>query len=72
VTAGNGSLWVRTSDTQVTRIDPIGWKVIGRYGASGSGGGIAVAFNRLWVAGAARDRLLRQNIRANEDTATQR
>jgi len=72
VTAGNGSLWVRTSDTQVTRIDPVRWKVIGRYRASGGGGGIAVAFNRLWVASAGRDRLLRQNIRASEATAAKR
>ena len=60
VTAGNGSLWVRTSDTQVTRIDPARWKVIGRYRASGGGGDIAVAFNRLWITSAGRDRLLRQ------------
>jgi streptogramin lyase len=68
VTEGSGSLWVRPSENEVLRIDPKRFTVLGRYRATGGGGHIAVAFNRLWITSAGDDRLLRVNIRAGGDT----
>jgi streptogramin lyase len=48
--SGRGSLWVRTKDTEVARVDPATGSVIARYPAGGGGGCIAVAFGSLWVA----------------------
>jgi hypothetical protein len=50
VVAGAGSVWVRTGDTTVVRIDPTTEQAIETYPAAGGGGGIAVAFGSLWVA----------------------
>jgi streptogramin lyase len=52
IIAGNGSVWVRTSDSSVARIDPASGNVIARYPAeaAGGGGGIAIGFGSLWVA----------------------
>lgn len=47
---GAGSVWVRTSSTTVTRIDPDTGNVVGSYPATGGGGGMCVAYGSLWVA----------------------
>lgn len=62
VAAGAGSIWVRTSDTTVARIDPTTEKVIATYPAAGGGGGIAVAFNSLWVINAGNGTIWRTPI----------
>ncbi|MGN6798135.1 MAG: hypothetical protein ACTHKS_08300 [Gaiellaceae bacterium] len=62
VVAGAGSLWMRTSNTSVARIDPATGKVVGRFAASGGGGGIAVGFGSLWVANAGADTIWRYPI----------
>ena len=51
VAAGAGSIWVRTSDSSVARIDPETGSVTKRYPAdrAGGGGGIAVGFGSLWI-----------------------
>lgn len=57
-----GSLWLRASDGSVARIDPSTLRVIGRYPASGGGGGIAIAFGSLWVVDAGDDRVWRESL----------
>lgn len=60
---GAGSLWVRTSGSAVTRIDPATGNVLGTYPATGGGGGLTVAYGSLWVANAAFDTVWREPIR---------
>jgi streptogramin lyase len=62
VAAGAGSLWMRTSDTSVARIDPATGQVIQRYPATGGGGGVAVGFGSLWVSNAGADSIWRYPI----------
>jgi len=50
IAAANGSLWVRTSDTSIARIDETTGKVTARYPAAGGGGGAVVGFGSLWNA----------------------
>lgn len=50
VVAARGSLFVRTKDTEVVRVDPATGGVVDRYPAGGGGGCIAVGFGSLWVA----------------------
>lgn len=52
VAAGRGSIWIRTGDASVARIDPHTGTVTKRYSAdrAGGGGGIAVGFGSLWIA----------------------
>jgi hypothetical protein len=59
IVAGAGSVWVRTSDRKVVRIDARSGRVVATYPASGGGGGLAVAFGSLWVANAADDTVSR-------------
>ncbi len=47
--AGDGSVWVRNTDSAVTRIDPKSGKAVGTYPATGGGGGSYVADRSLWV-----------------------
>ena len=49
IVAANGSLFMRSSGTQVIRINPKTAAVTARYPATGGGGGIAVADGSLWV-----------------------
>jgi streptogramin lyase len=49
IAAGRGTVWVRTTDTEVVRVDPQTGKVVSRYPAAGGGGCIAVGFKSLWV-----------------------
>jgi hypothetical protein len=49
---GLGSVWVRTSGTQLTRINPTSGNVVGTYPAAGGGGGMAIVGHSLWVANA--------------------
>jgi glutamine cyclotransferase len=62
LSAGNGALWVRTTDTQVVRIDPLSDQVTARYRATGGGGGITIAFGSLWTANAISDSVWRTPI----------
>lgn len=59
---GLGSVWVRTSGTQVTRIDPASGSVVGTYPAAGGGGGMAIVGHSLWVTNAALDTTWREPV----------
>jgi DNA-binding beta-propeller fold protein YncE len=59
IVASAGSVWVRTSDRKVVRIDVRTGRVDRTYPASGGGGGLAVAFGSLWVANAGDDTVWR-------------
>jgi hypothetical protein len=59
---GLGSVWVRTSGTRVTRINPGTGRVIGTYPAAGGGGGIAIVGHSLWVANAGKDTTWRERV----------
>ena len=65
IAAGNGSLWVRTSNSTVTRIDAATGHVTRTYPApaAGGGGGVAVGFGSLWIANAGLDTVWREPIR---------
>jgi hypothetical protein len=63
VAAGAGSIWIRTTNTRIDRIDPASGKVLGVYrGDSDGGGGVAVAFGSLWVENAGADSVWREPI----------
>jgi streptogramin lyase len=62
VAKGAGSLWMRTSDTSVARIDPATGKVVQRYPAAGGGGGVAFGYGSLWVLNAGADSIWRYRI----------
>jgi hypothetical protein len=47
--AGDGSIWVRNTDSAVTRLDPKTGKPLGIYPATGGGGGSYVGNHALWV-----------------------
>jgi streptogramin lyase len=61
--AGDGALWIRTSDRTVARFDPRRRKVVAKYPAAGGGGEIAYAFDALWVANAYADNVWRIHTR---------
>lgn len=63
VAAGAGSLWMRTGDHWVARVDPTSGTVVQRYPASGGGGGVAVGFGSLWVGNVGADSIWRYPIR---------
>ncbi len=65
VVSGAGSIWVRTTNTQIDRINPVTGQIQARYpaGVSGGGGDLAVAFGSLWVANAGSDSVWREPIR---------
>ena len=50
VVTGQGSIWLRTGNTTITRINPANGRTIGTYPAAGGGGGYAVGYGSLWVA----------------------
>jgi hypothetical protein len=52
VAVGQGSIWLRTGNASIARVDPASGKVVGKYPAAGAGGGggYAVGFGSLWVA----------------------
>jgi virginiamycin B lyase len=50
VTTGGGWVWVRASDTLLSRIDPHTNRVVERYGPSSGSGGVAVGFDAVWIA----------------------
>jgi hypothetical protein len=62
VASGAGSVWVRTSGTTVTRIDPATGDVLGSYPATGGGGGLCIAYGSLWVANAFAGTTWRESI----------
>jgi streptogramin lyase len=66
VVAGAGSVWVRTTDATVDRIDPTSMRILATYRAdrAGGGGGLAVAFGSLWVENAGSDSVWREPVRA--------
>jgi streptogramin lyase len=49
LSAGDGSVWVRNTDSAVTRLDPKTGKAVGTYPATGGGGGPYVDNGSLWV-----------------------
>ena len=49
-TSGLGSIWVRTADDMVSRIDPQSGVITARFPATGNGGWLVVGFGSLWVA----------------------
>jgi len=62
ISSAMNSIWVRTGNTSVARIDPASGNVVARYPAAGGGGGIAVAYGSLWVANAGNDTTWREPI----------
>lgn len=65
VVAGAGSIWIRTADTRIDRVNPATGRVIAVYRAAddGGGGGLAVAFGSLWVDNAGADSVWREPIK---------
>lgn len=65
VVSGDGSIWLRTSNAQIDRIDPATGQIQAHYpaGAFGGGGDLVVAFGSLWVANAGSDSVWREPIR---------
>jgi hypothetical protein len=63
VVAGSGSIWVRTADTRIDRVDPTTGKLVGIYRGGYGGGGLAVAFGSLWVENAGADSVWREPIK---------
>jgi DNA-binding beta-propeller fold protein YncE len=63
-TMGLGSLWIRTSNGIVSRIDPQTGGVLGSYPADADGGGgfLAVGHGALWIANFASDTIWRDRI----------
>ena len=60
VVSALGSIWIRTSGTNVDRIDLTTGNIIDHYPASGGGGWIAVANGSLWVANAGNNTVWRE------------
>jgi hypothetical protein len=60
--AGDGSVWVRNTDTAVTRIDPRTLKAEGTYPAAGGGGGPYVGNGSLWVSNMGANTVWREPI----------
>jgi glutamine cyclotransferase len=60
IVANDGSLWLRTTDSQVVRVNPATATVLQRYPAAGAGGGVAVASGSLWVVNAGSDTVWRE------------
>jgi streptogramin lyase len=65
VASGAGSVWARTSDSSIARVDAATGSVVGRYPADGpgGGGGVAVGFGSLWVTSVGRGTIWRKPIR---------
>jgi streptogramin lyase len=65
VVSGAGSVWLRTADNRIDRIDPLSGRLIGTYPADsgGGGGGLAVADGSLWVENAGSDSVWREPIK---------
>jgi hypothetical protein len=64
ITAANGHVFVRTSDTTVDEVDPATGRIVHTYPATGGGGGqIAAAYGSLWVPNAASGTVWREPIR---------
>ena len=57
-----GSIWLRTSDDFISRIDPATGAVTATYPAYIGGGEVAVAFGSLWVANVNTDTVWRDRI----------
>ena len=64
VAIGDGSLWLRTADGVVSRIDPRTGHVIGHYPADPSSGGgyEAIGYGSLWVTNFATDTVWRDRV----------
>jgi streptogramin lyase len=60
--AGDGSVWVRNTDSAVTRLDPETGKVLGTYPATGGGGGPYVGNGSLWVSNKGANTVWRESI----------
>jgi YVTN family beta-propeller protein len=59
---GNGDVWVRTSGSTITRINPTTGNVVGSYPTTGGGGGFTIAFGSLWSANAGSETVTRQPV----------
>jgi streptogramin lyase len=68
VAVGAGSLWIRSSDGNVVRIDPSTRHISGRYRADpiGAGGYPLVAYGSLWITNFNTDTVWRLHIRPQE------
>ena len=62
LTAALGSLWMRTSDWSVARLDPGTGLVTATYPADTGGGAVTVAFGSLWVANFDNDTIWRERL----------
>jgi hypothetical protein len=60
--AGAGSVWVRTSDDSIARLNPSNGHIVARYPATGGAGGIAVTNGALGVANFGNDSVWREPI----------
>ncbi len=60
--AALGSLWMRTSDRAVARLDPKTGSELATYPADTGGGAVAVAFGSLWVANFDHDTVWRERL----------
>jgi streptogramin lyase len=57
-----GSLWLRTSDSTISRMDPATGQVTATYPAGPGGGDAEIAFGSLWVANFNTDTVWREQI----------
>jgi streptogramin lyase len=66
VVSAAGSIWLRTADATIDRVDPATGRGLTTYPADrgGGGGGVAVAFGSLWVDNAGIDTVWREPIKA--------
>ncbi len=64
IVSGAGSVWLRTADAKIARINPATGRVQAWYpaGFSGGGGDLVVAFGSLWVANAGSDSVWREPV----------
>lgn len=62
VAAAYGSVWLRTGNKSVVRLNPANGQVVRTYKATGGGGGLGVGFGSLWIANFGADSLWRYRL----------
>ena len=63
VSSTRDSVWVRTRDNRIARVNPATAEVAATYPARGGGGDVAVAFGSLWAANFGDDTVWRLRLR---------